>query len=61
MIAEDDEEDEDLNATSTNGTESVSGESENDDGPMINLDDLMNDEEEPEEEAAAQEWMFIDY
>jgi hypothetical protein len=55
LIAEDDEEDEDLNATSTNGTESLSGESENDDGPMINLDDLMNDDEEPEEEAAAQE------
>tara|TARA_B100000780_G_C20960841_1_gene383526 strand:+ start:655 stop:819 length:165 start_codon:yes stop_codon:yes gene_type:complete len=49
----DDEEDEDLNAGSTNGTESVYGESENEDeAPAINLDDLMNDEEEPEEEAA---------
>lgn len=53
LIADDEEEDEDLNAASTNGTESVSGESENEDEtPTINLDDLMNDEEEPEEEAA---------
>jgi len=53
LIADDEEEEEDLNATSTNGT-AMSGESENvDDGPTINLEDLMNEEEEPEEEAAA--------
>ena len=56
LIAEDEEEDEDLNATSTNGTAGLSGESENeDDGPTINLEDLMNEEEEPEEEAPAAE------
>jgi len=52
LIAEDEDEDEDFNATSTNGTE-VSGESENEDeAPTINLEDLMNEEEDPEEEAA---------
>jgi len=49
LIAEDDEDEDNLN---TNETSSVSGESEEaDDGPKINLEDLMNEEEDAEEEA----------
>lgn len=53
---EDDEDEEGPDGGSTNDTlDGVSGESENPDGPTINLEDLMNEEEDPEDEAAQAE------
>ena len=54
LIKEDEDEDEEgLDGLNTNDTASdVLGESETDDTPQLNLEDLMNEEEDPEEESA---------
>jgi len=52
-LIKDDEEDEEVEDgdLNTNETSSVAGESEDtDDGPKLNLEDLMNEEDETEED-----------